>query len=109
MRIVKRIPTAKEQADVQWRAQDNWTRELMREVARLGYDVRSIVPAEGEGPTAVRMYLENVGALALSLVLRIETDGHVSRVASGRRSMTARQAALWLHTRSPRPDAKKYL
>jgi hypothetical protein len=104
VRVVKRVPTVKQQTDRQWRSQERWTRELMREVARLDYDVRSIVPS-GDGP--VRVYLENVGAKALSLVLRVEPDGHVSRVACGRESWTARQAALWLRKRSPRE--KRYL
>ena len=42
-RVVRRVPTTREQIDSTWRSSDRWTKELVRELARLGYDVESMV------------------------------------------------------------------
>jgi hypothetical protein len=111
MRILKRIPTVKQQDDKAWREQPNWTREVLHELGRLGYDLDAAVPidAEDDATAAVRLHMSNVGARALTVVVRVSTGGEVQRVAIGQDSFTARQAALWLHKRAPRDDARRYL
>ena len=104
MHVVKRIPTVKQQADTAWRSQDSWTRETLRELARLGYDLVSVTPGEDRD---IRIYLVNVGAKALNVVVRVNADGVITRVAISQQSLTARQAALWLHKRAARE--KRYL
>jgi len=97
-RVVRRVPTTREQIDSTWRSSDRWTKELVRELARLGYDVESMV--------AERVYLTNVGRAGATVVLRVNyerTDGiEVERVAIGRADLTARQATLALRRRAAR-------
>jgi hypothetical protein len=111
MRIIKRIKTAKQQTDSEFRAQDKWSREVIRELTRLGYDPDPAVrtPDDDDGDSAVgRVYFTGVGARQLTVVVRTEKDtARILRVTVGRESMTARQAALWLHKRAARE--KRYL
>jgi len=111
MRIIRRLPTVREQDDRLWREEEKWTREVMRELGRLGFDYGPIQTIErGDEPgdnAVVRLYLKDVGARRITVVLRVRADGRITRVGSGGNSWTARQAALWLHKRSPR--TKKYL
>lgn len=96
-RVVHRVPTAAQQLDVQWRSTDKWTRALIKELIRLGYDVANITPE--------LVYLTNVGRLALTVVLRVDsrvTGLTVARVTIGHASRTPRQATLWLRKRAPR-------
>jgi hypothetical protein len=117
MRVIKAIPSLKQQADSQWRAADKWSREFMRELARVGYDgwdLPADAPHPGtqhaDGDEPGRVYFTGVGAQALTLVVRVEPGtGKVLRVACGRESMTARQATLWLHPKAPRADRRQYL
>jgi peptidoglycan hydrolase-like protein with peptidoglycan-binding domain len=108
MRVIRRIPTAKQQTDQAWRAIDKPTRQVLRELARLGYDVNSVSPVDGEDDEAAsRIYLTGVGARALNVVLRVAADGRVTRVAVGHESFTVRQALLWLRKRAARE--RRYL
>lgn len=109
-RIVRRIPTIQEQQADAWRAQERWTRELMRELARVGYDIvgnQVTDPDDEPADSAVRLYLDHVGAENMSMILRVSVGGRVTRVLCGKDSFTARQAALWLRKRAPRE--RKYL
>lgn len=108
MRIIKRIPTLKQQVDADWRAADKWSREVRREIARLGYDVDENQTLKSDGDEPGRVYLTNVGAKALTVVVTVEPETvKILRVTIGRESFTARQAALWLRKRAPRE--KRYL
>lgn len=110
MRIIKRIATAKQQADARWRSGDKWSREVTRELARLGYDVDESQTVKAVDDEPGRTYFTNVGARALTVVVTSEAAGptyRILRVTIGRETFTARQAALWLHKRSPRE--KRYL
>lgn len=112
-RIIRRVPTAKQQTDIAWRATDRWTREVLREIGRLGYDVTSWT--SDDDPPVGRVYLGHVGAKDLTMVLRVVPDGddriRVERVMcaphSGHSGWTARQAALWLPKRASRE--RRYL
>lgn len=109
MRIIRRIPTIGEQDDTAWRATDKPTRDVLRELGRLGYDEAGIAPADpdDEPTVAARIYLTNVGAKKLSVVARIGMDGRLIRLVVGQHSFTAKQALPWLHKRAPRD--KTYL
>jgi hypothetical protein len=112
-RTIHRIPTLKEQRDAAWRSTDKWTREAVREILRLGFDVACdsgdfsyldlVVEGHGE---MTRVYLTNVGRTRMTLTLCADADEQggiiIRRVLFGDLSWTARQAALWLRKRSPR-------
>jgi hypothetical protein len=109
MRIIKRIPTEKQQRDAEYRALDKWSRAVTQEITRLGYTSVSHTKAEGDEPG--RVYFTGVGARDLTIVVRTvpnpEAAYRITRVLIGRDSMTARQAALWLRKRAARE--KRYL
>jgi hypothetical protein len=110
MRIIKRVPTVKQQADAAYRSLDKWTKAVTTEIGRLRYDdMVSTVVADGDEPG--RVYFTGVGAEGLTVILRTRADTdapyRIERVVIGRESMTARQAALWLHKRAARD--KRYL
>lgn len=108
MRIIRRIPTEKQQNDQAWRSTDRPTRQVLRELGRLGYDIASVTPNdEVDDEAAVRIYLRDVGAKGLNVVLRVALDGRITRVAVGRESFTARQALPWLRKRAARD--RRYL
>jgi hypothetical protein len=109
MRIIKRIPTAKQQGDQAWRAIDKPTRDVLRELGRLGYAGVTCAVAEPEDDpqVAARLYFTGVGAKGIDLVARIALDGKLLRIVSGKQSFTAKQALPWLRKRAPRD--KTYL
>jgi hypothetical protein len=109
MRVIRSIPTVKQQNDRAWRATDKPTRDVLRELGRLGYDLSSIAPADPDDEPAVaaRIYFTNVGAKALTMVARIGMDGNLIRLVVGDKSFTAKQALPWLRKRAPRD--KTYL
>lgn len=97
-RVVRRVPTLGQQNAAEWRTIHRWTRELLREIGRLGY-AAATVGEEG------RVYLTDVGRGRFTLVLRADIDADgitVQRVMLGRESWTARQATLWLRKRAAR-------
>jgi hypothetical protein len=112
-RTVRRIPTAAEQNTTAWRSTDRWTREVVRQIARLGgvvaadsadWGFADLSPTES-AENLIRVYLVRVGRSDMSLTLSIvEAAGGivVRRVQFGERSFTARQAALWLRQRVAR-------
>jgi len=101
-RVIRRIPTAEEQAiadaNVQWRSTDKWTRALLCEVGRLGFEKTGI----GEDG---RVYVIGVGQGRMILVLTADVDATgltVQRVTFGRESWTAQEATAWLKQRTAR-------
>lgn len=111
-RIVKRILTADERRQADWLATDKHTRDLMRELYRLGFNI------DGDTDNG-RIMLSDVGRAKLTLILVHTTEGEtpasVTRVFYGPipagvvrgelppdRGHTARQAALWLRKRAAR-------
>ena len=97
-RVIRRIPTEREQCNIAWRSTDRWKKEVIRELARLGSSGATI-GEEG------RVYVSGVGRAGMTLVLRadVTADGiTIRRVILGRESWTARQAALWLRKRAAR-------
>lgn len=95
MRIIRRIPTEADRNNAAWRSLNKWTRELLRELGRLGYDVT--------GEVDDHTYLTNVGRAAMTLVLRADlTTGDIQRVSYGQHSWTARQATLALRRKAAR-------
>lgn len=106
-RVVASIPTAKEQRDMEWRSTEKWTRETIREIMRLGFEVDNVTPdLDSRDPGSTRVYLSGVGRSGMFLVLRACSDSQdgilIKRVTFGTQSWTARQAALWLRKRAAR-------
>lgn len=96
-RIVRRVPTAAEQDEQVWRTSDAGTRELMRVLARLGYTIAAILPAE--------VHLTGVGAEQFAVILRADLDGtriRVRQVGIGGDTLTVRQATDRLRHRTAR-------
>jgi hypothetical protein len=105
MRVIRTVPTVREQTDAEFRAYDKWSKEVLRELARLGYTVDHWTYNREPEPVGGRLYLRDVGRDRMLLVLRYaprRLDGiRIERVAFGRGSWTARQAALWLRKKAP--------
>jgi hypothetical protein len=110
--VVLRILTAQERRRADWLATDKNTRDLLRELYRLGFDI------DGDTDNG-RIMLSNVGRVRLTLFLvhtiEGETPAAVTRVFYGPipagqirgelppdRGHTARQAAAWLSKRAAR-------
>jgi len=95
-RVVRKVPTLAEQTSALFRQSSRWTREVIRELARLGADIASI--------TDTHVYLINVGRNKMTITIRHtgEFPVEIARVTFGRESWTARQAALWLRKRATR-------
>lgn len=107
MRIIKRIQTAAQRINEEWRAQDEPTRRVLREIGRLGYDPNP-TRQESDGVEPGRVYFTGVGAKRLTVVVRVEPEtSKILRVVVGKKSFTARQAGPWLAKRAPRE--KRYL
>ncbi len=81
-----------------WATTDDRTRDLLREIGRLGYSEAR----EGIGGAVL---VEGVGDAYLTLILvgDIDADGvHVARVVFGGTDWTPRQMTLWLRKRAAR-------
>src|SRR4051812_27270956 len=106
VRSIRTVPTFKPPEHAEFRAYDKWSKELLRELARLGYTINSWGYTEPPDPVGSHIYLTDVGRSGLTIVLRAVTSGldgiRIERVAVGRESFTARQAALWLRKRASR-------
>lgn len=104
-RTVRRVPTAAERMTALFRQADRNTRAIVRELARLGYDIADDVPAAAGDQADSRIYLTNVGRGRFLLVLTLAADGDTVRIPSvtfGRDTMQPTPAARWLKAREAR-------
>ncbi len=103
-RTIRRIPTAQEVITELFRDADRWTRSVIRELARLGYDAEQDHPVP-DGEVYSRLYLTNVGAGGMILVLSLTPAGQTVEIVSvtfGDTTWTAREAARFLKARKAR-------
>ncbi len=99
-----RVPATRQALDRLVKDSDRWTRAVIRELARLGYDLADDTPLM-EGETYSQIRLTGVGAGSMILTLALAPAGEtveVSSVTFGDTTWTAREAARWLKAREAR-------
>lgn len=91
-----RLPCTPQTVDAIFRGSSTWTRQCVRALAHLGFDVEQIndesVTLTGVGKNGMTIVLYHDGEMPLE----------IARVAFGRERWTAREAALWFAQRKPR-------